>query len=282
MKISIFYDHLLEAAQQRTESVADIMAEARKAGICGLEINLTCLLEQEALVRELLEKQDMQISCIYEFFDWGNQTDISYGKKQVDMAKEMGAEKILVVPGFLSEEEAVELEKAGKEKESLYQFMNQNEKVQRMKVALQELVAYADTQGITVTMEDFDSANAPYATIYQLSWFMEQVDGLRFTMDTGNFAYSDEDAYEGFQQLKARMVHLHCKDRGMEPHMEAFRYKRGMATCATGSGYLPIQKIIREAMEEGYHGYYAIEHFGAENQMETMRQSAAFLKGVAI
>lgn len=277
MKLSIFYDHLQEAAEQSKLSIDEVMQQARNAGITGLEINLTCLLEQEEKVVSLLEKYDMEISCIYEFYDWGNSADLTYGKRHVDMAKKMGTENILIVPGFLSQEETVELKAANAEKEALYQYMNTNAKVQQMRANLQELVDYAANQGICVSLEDFDNEAAPFATKWQLLWFMEHVEGLRFTMDIGNFVYSDEDACDGFTCLKPWMVHIHCKDRGEEALAESFRYKKGMAACPTGAGYLPTEQIIREVYAQGYLGYYAIEHFGAEDQLSCMQKSADFL-----
>lgn len=278
MKVSIFYDHLQEAVEQSSLSMDEVVQKARNAGITGLEINLTCLIEQEKQISVLLEKYDMNISCIYEFYDWGNHPDLAYGRKHVDMAKKMGVRNILVVPGFLSNEEVNSLRTAGKEKDSLYQFMSHNKKVQQMKQNLQELVTYASSQNINVTLEDFDHEAAPFATKWQLLWFMEHVEGLRFTMDIGNFAYSDEDVYAGFELLKPWMVHIHCKDRGEESLAESFVYKKGMATCPTGAGYLPVERIVREALAEGYQGYFAIEHFGAENQIDCMQKSAEFLR----
>lgn len=40
---------------------------------------------------------------------------------------------------------------------------------------------------------------------------------LKFTLDTGNFAYSDEDAVQAYEVLKDYIVHVHCKDRNVDP-----------------------------------------------------------------
>lgn len=280
MKISVFFDHLQEAAKQSNISLEEVIQKVSSQGVTGIEINLTCLIEQEEKILALLKEYNMNISCIYEFYDWGNNQALDYGKKHVDMAKKTGAGNILVVPGFLSTQETIALEQAGKEKEALYQFMQKSKTIQQMKENLQELVDYAETKQITVTLEDFDSKEAPFATKWQLLWFMEQVKGLRFTMDIGNFVYSDEDAIEGFQLLKTWMVHMHCKDRGKEVMSKKYRYNKGMETCATGMGYLPIKQIVQEAMADGYDGYYAIEHFGAKNQLALIEKSAEFLQSI--
>lgn len=73
------------------------------------------------------------------------------------------------------------------------------------------------------------------------------------------------------------MVHIHAKDRGEESLSEVFACNKGMAACPTGAGYLPVERIVREAITEGYQGYVAVEHFGAQNQIEYMQKSAEFL-----
>lgn len=50
--------------------------------------------------------------------------------------------------------------------------------------ALKELVAYGKEKNILVTLEDFDGPVQPFARMYQLLWFMENVPGLKFTLDT--------------------------------------------------------------------------------------------------
>lgn len=269
MKISVFYDHIVEAAEQTDKSIQDILKIVRNAGVTGLEINLTCLMENEKDITKWMQDAQMEISCIYEFYDWGNTEDISKGKMQVDMAAKMGAGKVLVVPGFVTEDEAKEMHKSG------VTFLNQNPHVQQMKHALAEIVRYAQTKDIKVTLEDFDLNIAPYATADGLLWFMQQVPGLRFTMDTGNFAYSDEDAWAGFEKLRGYVAHVHCKDRGEEGL--SFTYNKGLASCPVGAGYMPIEKVIKALKQDGYDDYLAIEHFGAKDQLQFMEQSAQYL-----
>ena len=58
---------------------------------------------------------------------------------------------------------------------------------------LPSLAEYAALRGVTITLEDFDGFLQPFARTYPLLWFMEHVPGLRYTLDIGNFAFSDED-----------------------------------------------------------------------------------------
>lgn len=47
MKLSVFYDHILQAAEQTGKNVPELLAEAKNAGIDAVEINMTYLNEHE-------------------------------------------------------------------------------------------------------------------------------------------------------------------------------------------------------------------------------------------
>ena len=83
------------------------------------------------------------------------------------------------------------------------------------------------------TLEDFDGPVQPFARMYQLLWFMENVPGLKFTLDTGNFAYSDEDAVQAYEVLKDYIVHVHCKDRNVDPALTGEQIQSG-TSCGCG------------------------------------------------
>ena len=139
-----------------------------------------------------------------------------------------------------------------------------------MAQALKELVAYGKEKNILVTLEDFDGPVQPFARMYQL---------LRYTLDIGNFAFSDEDVSYAAWLLKDYIVHVHCKDRNADPALTGeHRYNRGLLAAAVGSGYLPMKEILDRLKESGYEDYLAIEHFNAADQVAFMEQSAAFLQ----
>lgn len=224
MKTAVFYEHILEGAKQSGKSVAELMEKCASWNIRGIEIGDALLRENKEEIKELLEKNHMQVSCSNAFYDFGHNPDAAQGKKQIDLAEEFGVSKVLIIPGELSKNEAA-------------------------------------------------------ARMYQLLWFMENVPGLKFTLDTGNFAYSDEDAVQAYEVLKDYIVHVHCKDRNVDPALTGeHRYNRGLLAAAVGSGYLPMKEILDRLKESGYEDYLAIEHFNAADQVAFMEQSAAFLQ----
>ena len=132
MKLSVFYDHITEACTQRKLPVQEVLKQVRDAGITGIEINLSQLLDKKEEILENFRDADLCISSIYEFYDWGNQGDLSHGRKQVETAYEVGAGKILVVPGFVSAKEAAQFRRKNHSYKELAACMAQNEKIRKM------------------------------------------------------------------------------------------------------------------------------------------------------
>lgn len=277
MKISVFYDHITQAKEQTNRSLDDLLGEIKKDGIDGIEIDYSQLASDKSNILSALGKAGLQISCIYESYGWGNDSNIEQARQQICLAKENGASKILVIPGFLPEQEAALLNNCSKSYEETASFMEKNESVQNMKRALTELTDYAAQAGVFVTLEDFDKETAPFSRMYQLKWFMENVPGLRYTLDTGNFAYSDENVEAAYDLLSDKIVHVHCKDRGIEGEPKG-EFHRGMRVCAVGQGYIPIKKLVRKIEAKGYSGFFAIEHFDAPDQMAYIKESAEYLQ----
>ena len=278
-KISAFFDHVLEAGEQSGKSLSEILGDMRKADIRGLEMRLSHLLEREEEVAGLLAENDLKVSCIYEMYDWAIKPDFSEAMVQVDKAAQYGAKVILVVPGFLPEEEAGRL-KALHARQDIWQFMDENRYVQNIKDELTGIVNYAKERGITVTLEDFDGFTAPFSRAEELLYFMNRVPGLMYTLDMGNFAYSDENVWDAYTLLQEYIVHVHCKDRGEEPDCSENTYNRGLATVPVGEGYLPIGALEEKLATKGYDGYLAIEHFGSSDQFTYLLDSAAYLKSL--
>lgn len=261
MKLSVFYEHIADASKQTGKSIAEICKLVRSYGIEAVEIEAWRLDQAETIAH--LTAGPLSVNCVYAFFDFGYDTDFRKGLTLVDTAKKAGADKILVIPGFMKQESDLDSVR-----------MN-------MKSALTEICSYAKDQGITVGMEDFDSTAAPFATTGQLLWFMENVPGITCTFDTGNFLFSEEDALAALTTLAPYIAHIHCKDRSFEINTgeepKATTKGRNMYSAPVGYGCIPMQEILNYLRDMGYSGSFAIEHFGACNQLECMKKSAEWL-----
>lgn len=267
MRLSVFFDHILQAKEQTGKSLEELLAGVRNAGIEAVEINLTYLCEH-SLVWDALKAADLGVSCIYEFYDMGRCNETEKVCRHVETAVKVGSKRILVVPGFLAGESSLQMQKAMPMRGNIVDFFKSNDEIKRMAEGLSFAVKYGKEKGVTVTVEDFDGLDSPLAGMYGIRWFLQQVPELMYTLDTGNFLFYGEDVLDAFELLKERIAHVHCKDRQPETK----------ASVQTGTGYIPFTEIIDRLKAQNYEGYLAIEHFDVEGQEECMRGSAEFLK----
>jgi sugar phosphate isomerase/epimerase len=264
MKLSVFYEHIIEASGQTGKTVEEICRIVRGYGIEAVEIDAARLDKNEDELMEQLEHGDLKVICVCAFFDFGRDPDYEKGFDLIRTAKRTGADKVLVIPGFV---------KPGDAPEAL---------LENMKRVLSKVCDFAKSQGVTVGMEDFDDCSAPFSTTEQLLWFMENVPGLRCTFDTGNFLYSEEDTLDALHRLEGYISHVHCKDRslaekaGENPKLTV--KGRRLYSSPVGHGCIPMKEILTYLIGKGYDGTFAIEHFGSRNQLEDMRQSAKWLR----
>lgn len=270
MKISVFYEHIAEAAVQEKKSVEEICKMVYSYGISGVEIENVRLMNEREAVLEALNASGLTISCMYGFFDFAHSEGIKAGIEMINLADELQIEKVMLIPGFLKKYEFLP-------------FIYKN-RVDKMVKALKNICDYAQKKNIMVVLEDFDGKEAPFATSKQLLYFLNNIPYLKCAFDTGNFLYSEEDSLEALPLFINRIGHVHCKDRTFQVKEgeipKATVKGRDMYSCAVGSGCIKMKDIVEKILETGYDGYFAIEHFGSLNQSEDMKRSAKWLEEV--
>ncbi len=268
MKISVFYEHILEAAEQSSMTALEVCKRISSYGIMGVEIENTRLNERKEEIMKMLKQTGMEISCIYGFFDFSHQEDIKNGLKMVDLAIEVHAKKIMPIPGFITGIELFPLIK--------------KRKLEKLTSALTFICNYAKESNVTVVLEDFDDKKAPYSNAKGLRYFMDHVKDLRCAFDTGNFLYSEEDSFDVLPLFINKISHVHCKDRTFQKKEGEISTKtirgREMFSCAVGSGCIKMKEIIEKLIENGYDDYFAIEHFGSLCQLEDMQKSVEWMQ----
>lgn len=268
MKISVFYEHILEAAQQSSKSVLEICQLVGSYGITGVEIENTRLTEAGSAAWNILKQANLEISCIYGFFDFSHNSNIQDGLQMVELAKNVNSHKIMVIPGFVKGIERIPF---------IYQ-----RKTEKMISALNAISSYAKENNVMLVLEDFDDEIAPYSDARGLKNFLDQVEGLKCAFDTGNFLYSEEDSCQVLPLFLDKIGHVHCKDRTFTKKEGEFPKKtvkgREMYSCAVGSGCIKMKDIVEKIIQSGYDDYFAIEHFGSLCQLKDMEESARWLQ----
>ena len=259
-KLSVFYEHILQACEQSGKTIPEVLAFCRDQGISAVEMNYSLFASEKEVIAPMLSDAGLVISCMHETFDFSHDTDLGRAQQMLDTAASQQVSRVLFVAGALETAEAAELAACSSTYEATSTFMAENKSIQNMVHALSSLAEYAALRGVTITF-----------------WFMEHVPGLRYTLDIGNFAFSDEDVSYAAWLLKDYIVHVHCKDRAESPLVHG-RFCRGLGQTPAGTGYLPMAKLLTDLEACDYDGYLAIEHFDAPDQLSFIEQSAAFLR----
>lgn len=154
----------------------------------------------------------------------------------------------------------------------------------RMIQGMKRLSELAKDNGLTLTIEDYDDAMSPIATIGGMKIFLDAIPDLKVAFDTGNFAFSGDDVLDAKRELLNRTKHVHLKDRLWSRTGTGDPKECPDGTllwpCAVGDGDLPIKEILQELKAVGYSGYAMAEFFGAASYSELIEKSIANLRSL--
>jgi len=263
MKISVFAEHLFEAAEQEKLPLSEILGKVRNMGITAVELDYARL-EQDDKLPVTLRNHGLNIACVYAFLDFSHSDDMSYAERIINALKKHGINKLMGIAGFVYENDDTTL------------------CTERMYIGMNKLSKLCNKYGITLCLEDFDDKTAVFSTTEGLLGFMNNVKGLKCAFDTGNFIYSGENALDAFDKLINKTIHLHCKDRSFTPKSgeepKITLDGRALYSSPVGYGEIPIETIVKKLLKTGYDGYFAIEHFGSLSQLSDIEKSAEKLK----
>ena len=154
--------------------------------------------------------------------------------------------------------------------------------LERMLTSMEVLVGEAKKAGITVTIEDYDSADSPIRCSSFMLRFLDRIPELFATFDTGNFRFSAEPEEEAFRALSSRIAHVHLKDRTAAPdygdHPLTAMDGAPLYPCPVGSGMIPMDWIFTQLKAMNYDGALVTEHFGCRDTLAAMKQSADYIQ----
>lgn len=262
MKMSVFYRHLTEAALQRGVPLEQVLREARALGYEGLECDYPSVARDPKGFSAMLAVAGLEISSIYCPLDFHMGV---FPEQITEMLRNValsGCRRILAIPGEVTDS-----------------FPNA---LERMVEGLSLLCREAEGFGITVTLEDFDADTSPCATAEGLRYFFDRISGLRFTLDTGNFLYMEQDVQDALALLLDKLDHVHLKDRSLAslhpgdvPRVSIAG--RPLYPCPVGTGVIPMEPLLQILQAAGFDGYCSAEHFGAADQWDYITRSAQWM-----
>lgn len=142
-----------------------------------------------------------------------------------------------------------------------------------------EVVDYAKTSGICITMENQSLLTRPDSRIEDVRLILDCVPGLKYVLDSGNFFCIGEDVCIAYEKFKDKLVHVHCKDWKWDLFGEFVRENMPrFHGCALGDGEVPLKRLIQILNEEKYSGNLVVEVNSAIT-WEKFDSCIDFLKG---
>ena len=172
MEISAFYENIKEGVMNDGIDMKVALAQLKQDGMEKIYFSYDTLKDDKGdTIIKMVQELELGVEGIYGFVRFDRfPMDDSY-QDMIDLAVKVNADNVLLVPGFITEDDK------GKEKQILG----------NMWTGLKNAVQYGKQQGIAVSIEDFDGLDAPYCRIDGVTEFLENVPGLQFSFDTGNF-----------------------------------------------------------------------------------------------
>ncbi len=139
---------------------------------------------------------------------------------------------------------------------------------QRWIDGLKDVIGFAESAGIALTVENFPGATSPFVIADDFLEAQAEIPGLRLTYDNGNCA-GGEDPAESFRKCADFAVHAHFKDWDISPVMDeanGFPANRKMMdgrycrAALIGEGTIDHGSCLRAMQETGYEGFINIEY----------------------
>ncbi len=269
MKIAAFYENIKAGVEASGISMREALSGLKEAGLELLYMNYEVFEEDRKILEPVMKELGLGVEGIYRFLDFAHLNSDERYKDCIDLAVEMHADNVLLIPGMIE---------PGEETQS--EFLTQ-----RMIEGLKQAVSYGELRGVKVTLEDFDGMAAPFNSIRGMQRFFDEIPGLYCAFDTGNFIMYKEDEMEGFHLFKDRTCTVHVKDRSFYPVNPKDEEKivtdgSGIYPCPVGKGHIRIDQIIGELKKDGYEGTLIAELYGCDedHMLDDIRFSIEWLK----
>ncbi|MCF0187539.1 MAG: sugar phosphate isomerase/epimerase [Bacteroidaceae bacterium] len=271
MEIAIFYENLKTAVDAAGVSMEEALQRLVEAGMKNFYANYEVLKKDLPDVKPLMDKYGIGVEGLYGFFDFSHNPKEEKYKECVDLAKELSAGNVLLLPGIILPDE-------GEKKDEL---------TENMRAGLETAAAYGEEKGVKVTLEDFDGMVAPYNSVAGLKWFMDNTKGLTCAFDTGNFVMYGEDSLEAFELFKDKIATVHVKDRSRTATSPKDKQKECadgsiVYPCPVGKGYIKIPEIVNLLKTLGYDGGLIAEMYDCDpdTMLDGLIESVKYLKAL--
>ena len=256
-----------ENASEAFKAVSDLGFKSTELASCEFSYLLSFDEYKENFKKYNIRLKTVQI--ITSFAEGSEEkylTEIQKAKEDISTAEELGAEFVMVVP-------------------EVFDVNTEEDKIKTRDIiikGMRELVEYAKGTSVTVTMENFSLYEFPYSTIEEMEYILENVPGLKYTLDSGNFYCVKNDVLKAYDRLKNYVVNVHLKDFCDDEEGIIERPDLPKADgCALGDGNVPIKELLLKLKDDNYKGDLVFEINTAKKILyDDIKRSADYIRGI--
>ena len=96
-KLSVFYEHILQACEQSGKTIPEVLAFCREQGISAVEMNYSLFASEREVIAPMLSDAGLVISCMHETFDFSHDTDLGRAQQMLDTAASQQVVEVMAV-----------------------------------------------------------------------------------------------------------------------------------------------------------------------------------------
>ena len=270
MKLSVSAWSVQELLFPKKTNLVEFIDFCKKNKVDAVEL-LDCFWENDEQVGKIkayLDSIGMPVSCYSVGNDFvkdekGRQEEIAAVKKGIDIAVQLGTDRVRVFSGDVVEGISFEQGKS------------------YIIESLKECAAYAEKKGVTLVLENHGKFAGKGSQVKEI---IETVGSkaLRANTDTGNFLLVCENPLDAIKALNGLVGYVHFKDFTKASGQGQYQAVDGTGYNGTviGAGYVQLKEIVDFLYSANYDGYLSIEFEGDGEPYAGALASIEFAKSI--
>lgn len=245
----------------------------KEKGISGLQIayDELLMLDKEEFKR-LLGENDVEVLCTHVVSRLCARDDeifcgaVNLCKEALCDISHLGCKYIMPVPFYPSDIDG---------------FSDKQRALKRYAEALGIIIQDAKKYGIKVIIENISRNLLPFSTIEDVEFLVNNVQGLEFCFDTGNFFCTNTNELEAFERLKDKINMVHVKDFGLCEN-DGYECEDGKRVCHVdfGKGEVGLCEVMKRLAEYKPDVPYVIEVHSESPEKTAIDQAIDFFDGI--
>ncbi|MBO5060738.1 MAG: sugar phosphate isomerase/epimerase [Clostridia bacterium] len=134
--------------------------------------------------------------------------------------------------------------------------------------------------GVTTMIENYSNNSCPFSYIDDIKYILAQVPDLKYALDTGNFYFCDDDAFDAYSLFREKTVHVHLKDIAPSSGGALTINGKCCNSLPIGDGDVKIKETLLALQKDGYTGGLTIEINDENDSVPKIEKSVDYIKSI--